>query len=179
MYHKDGQPLQLELLSSSITVAGESVPDRDGKVIKKQLQNAGVKVELVNLEQASTDSKVKNWDFDLAVSGHGGISGDPRFLNESISSQWSAGSVNSARFDANEKLNRLLEEQIEAMDLEKRKELVFQIQEVYADEVPAISLYYPDSMAAYNPKKGVAWYYTKGGISKGIPIPQNKMSLIK
>jgi peptide/nickel transport system substrate-binding protein len=45
--------------------------------------------------------------------------------------------------------------------------------------LPAISLYYPASMAAYNPDKGIVWFYTKGGISKGIPIPQNKMSLIK
>ncbi|MFH1139654.1 MAG: ABC transporter substrate-binding protein [Pseudomonadota bacterium] len=178
-YQKDGATPAIELLSSNITVAGESVADRDGEIIKKQLLNVGLKVELVNLEQASTDSKVRNWDFDLAISGHGGISGDPRILNESISSKWSAGSVNSARFDSNEELNRLLEEQLEAMDQEKRKELVFRIQEVYADEVPAISLYYPDSMAAFNPKKGVDWYYTKGGISKGIPIPQNKMSLIK
>ena len=34
-------------------------------------------------------------------------------------------------------------------------------------------------MSAYNPAKGIEWYYTKGGISKGIPIPQNKMSLIR
>jgi peptide/nickel transport system substrate-binding protein len=34
-------------------------------------------------------------------------------------------------------------------------------------------------MAAYNPKKGIVWYFTKGGISKGIPIPQNKMSLVR
>jgi len=45
--------------------------------------------------------------------------------------------------------------------------------------VPAMSLYYPTSMAAYNPEKGIKWYYTKGGISIGIPIAQNKMSLIK
>lgn len=65
------------------------------------------------------------------------------------------------------------------MDVEKRKAIVFKIQEIYADEVPAISLYYPASMAAYNPKKGISWYYTKGGIGLGIPISQNKMSLVK
>jgi peptide/nickel transport system substrate-binding protein len=65
------------------------------------------------------------------------------------------------------------------MDHEKRKAIVFKIQEIYAEELPAISLYYPDSVSAYNPKKGITWYYTRGGISKGVPIPQNKMSLIK
>ena len=65
------------------------------------------------------------------------------------------------------------------MDVEKRKRLVFRIQEIYADELPAISLYYPAAMSAYNPQKGIRWFYTKGGIAIGIPIAQNKMSLIR
>jgi peptide/nickel transport system substrate-binding protein len=178
-FMKDGKPLQVELLTSNITVAGENVADRDGEVIKKQLDAAGIQVELISMEQATTDSRVKNWEFDLAVSGHGGISGDPRILNEMIASQYGVGSVNSARYDANPELNRLLEAQMLEMEQEKRRAIVFKIQAVYAGDLPAISLYYPDSMAAYNPDKGVEWFYTKGGISKGIPISQNKMSLIR
>ncbi len=179
IYQKDGKELAVELLSSNLTVAGESVADRDGEVIKKQLEKIGLRVELINLEQATTDSRVKNWEFDLAVSGHGGIAGDPRILSEMISSKYGAGSVNSAKFDKNETLNQLLEDQMVEMDNVKRKATVFKIQQLYAEEMPAISLYYPDSMAAYNPAKGVSWFYTKGGISKGIPIPQNKLSLIR
>ncbi len=178
-FHKNGQPLKVELLASTITVGGQSVPDRDGEVIRRQLENAGITVELVSLEQTTTDSKVRNWDFDLAISGHGGISGDPRILNEMISSEYGAGSVNSARFDENPELNALIKEQMLEMDHERRKELVYKIQEVYARDLPAISLYYPDSYAAYNPDKGIEWFYTRGGISKGIPIPQNKMALIR
>jgi peptide/nickel transport system substrate-binding protein len=96
-----------------------------------------------------------------------------------ISSKYGAGSVNSARYDVSPELNRLLEAQMLEMDEERRKELVHRIQAVYAEDLPAISLYYPASMAAYNPDKGIVWFYTKGGISKGIPIPQNKMSLIR
>ena len=72
-----------------------------------------------------------------------------------------------------------MEEQMAQMKEAERKEVVFRIQEVYAKDLPAISLYYPDSMSAYNPRKGIVWFYTKGGISKGIPIPQNKMSLVR
>ncbi|HAA03159.1 MAG TPA: peptide-binding protein [Syntrophobacteraceae bacterium] len=177
-YQKGGQPLKIELLSSNITVAGQSVVDRDGEVIKKQLEQVGIRADLVNLEQTTTDSKVKSWNFDLAVSGHGGVSGDPRILNEMISSKYGAGSVNSARYDEDQELNALLEEQMVEMNEENRKTIVYKIQEVYAQALPAISLYYPDSMSAYTPEKGIVWYYTRGGISKGIPIPQNKMSLI-
>lgn len=178
-YVKEGRPLKLELLASKITVAGQSVPDRDGEVMKKQLEAVGISVDLITLEQATADAKVKNWEFDLAISGHGGISGDPKILNEMISSHYGAGSVNSARYDANPVLNRLLEAQMIEMDEKKRKAIVHEIQKVYAEDLPAISLYYPDSVAAYNPKKGITWFFTKGGISKGIPIPQNKMSLVR
>ena len=177
-YAKDGLLLKIEVLVSNITVAGESVADRDGEVIKHQLEDAGIRVDLVNMEQATTDGRIKKWDFDLAISGHGGLLGDARFLNRMILPKVT-GSVNSARFGANKELIELLETQIAEMDIPRRKAIVFKIQEIYADEVPAISLYYPASMAAYNPKKGIRWYYTKGGISLGIPIAQNKMSLVK
>lgn len=177
-YAKDGKPLMIDILSSNITVAGESVADRDGEVIKRQLEAVGIQVDLVNMEQATTDGRVKKWNFDLAISGHGALLGDARILNRMINPKFT-GSVNSARFGANKKLLNLLKAQIAEMDTAKRKALVQKIQEIYANEVPAISLYYPASMAAYNPKKGIKWYYTQGGISLGIPIAQNKMSLIK
>ncbi|MEE4362288.1 MAG: ABC transporter substrate-binding protein [Desulfotignum sp.] len=178
-FHKHGQVLQIELISSNLTVAGERVADRDGEIIKKQLTDIGIRVHLRNQEQTTTDSRVKNWDFDLAISGHGGIAGDPRILSEMISPVYGAGSVNSARFDDCPELNRLLEAQMVEMDPDRRRQIVFKIQALYAEQMPAISLYYPDTMAAFNQGKEVTWFYTRGGISKGIPIPQNKMSLLR
>jgi len=177
-FQHNGRPLQVELLVSNITASGQSAPDRDGEVIKMQLERAGIKVALINLEQATTDQRVRSWNFDLALSGHGGISGDARILNEMISSQHGAGSVNSARFDQNQELNRLLEEQLLAMDPEERRRIVGRIQELHAMELPAIPLYYPDSYSAYHPARGIEWFYTRGGIGKGIPIAQNKVSLL-
>ena len=176
-YSKPGKPLKVELLASNITAAGESVTDRDGEVIKRQLEAVGIHVDLVNLEQATADGRIRKWNFDLAISGHGGLLGDARILNMMINPEFMGSK--SARFGANKELHRLLKAQLAEMDMAKRKALVYRIQEIYADEVPAISLYYPASMAAYNPKKGIRWYYTRGGISIGIPIAQNKMSLIK
>jgi len=176
-YEKGGRLLRLQVLASNITVAGESVSDRDGEVIKAQLEHAGIKVELVNLEQTTTDAKIMKWEFDLAISGHGGLLGDAQNLNRAISPK--SASVNSARYGGNQQLLHLLKDQIAEMNVKKRKDLVFKIQALYADELPALSLYYPAIMSAYNPQKGIRWYYTKGGIAIGIPIAQNKMSLIK
>ena len=177
-YEKNGKPLKLEVLVSNISIAGESMADRDGEVLKKELEDVGISVDLVNLEQATADAKVRNWEFDLAVTGHGGLMGDAMILEQMISPRV-AGSVNSARYGANRELLDLLDAQMTEMDEEKRKAIVYKIQTIYADELPAISLYYPVSMTAYNPEKGITWYYTEGGIALGIPIAQNKMSLVR
>ncbi len=179
IFQKAGKPLALELIASNLTVGGESVSDRDGEIIARQLSHIGMQVTLVNQEQTTADTRVKNWDFDLAVSGHGGIAGDPKVLSEMISPVYGAGSVNSARYDVCPKLNALIEAQMTEMDPEKRKRLVFDIQAVYAMEMPAVSLYYPVTLAAFNPKKEITWFYTRGGIAKGVPIPQNKLALIR
>ncbi len=178
-FMKDGKKLTVSLLASNITAAGESVADRDGEIIKRQLEKGGIAVELVAMEQTTTDVRIMNWDFDLAVSGHGAMTGDPVILNETISSAYGGGSVISARYDEDVELNRLLEKSLVEMDQTKRKTIVHQIQQRYAEDLPAIPLYYPQGKAAYNPRKGIDWFYTKGGIGKGVPIPQNKMALIK
>ncbi len=178
-YAKNGQPLHLELLASAVSLGGQNASDRDGEVVKKQFEEAGIRIKLVAMEQTAADSLIKNWQFDLAVSGHGGLTGDPAGLNEYILPEEGADNVNSARFGANAELTTLLREQIREMDPEKRKQMIFAVQELYAEELPAISLYYPEFTAAYAPEKGVAWFYTKGGVSgRGIPLPQNKMALI-
>ncbi|MBW1720885.1 MAG: peptide-binding protein [Deltaproteobacteria bacterium] len=178
-YQKDGKPLRIELLASNITVGGDSVPDRDGEVLKHQFEAVGIQVDLVNMEQATTDGRVRKWEFELAISGHGGLLGDAMILERMIDPETSSGSVNSARYDGSKKLLELVRAQVREMDPERRRRLVYQCQEIYAEELPAIPLYYPDSLSAYNPQKGIEWYYTKGGLAVGIPIPQNKMSLIR
>jgi len=178
-YSRAGKPLKIELMASNIAVAGESVPDRDGEVMKRQLEAAGIRVDLVNLEQGTTDGRIRNWRFQLAISGHGGLLGDAMILERMIEPGTSSGSVNSARYGASPELLDLVKAQMREMDPVKRKALVFRCQEIYAREIPAISLYYPETMAAYNPEKGIKWYYTKGGIALGIPIRQKTMSLVR
>lgn len=177
LLRRNGEPLRVELLSSSIAVAGGSGGDRDGLILKQQLEALGLQVELRVLEQTAADQRLAGGDFELALSGHGGIGGDPKILNELILPN-QGGTFNSARFDKNPELTLLLEKQLMEMDEENRRRLVFRIQELLAEEVPALPLYYPANLSAYRAEKGIAWYYTKGGLGKGVPIPQNKQALL-
>ncbi|NOR46816.1 MAG: peptide-binding protein [Methanosarcinaceae archaeon] len=179
VFTKDGEPLKFVILVSMISTGGQSTPDRDGEILKNQLEKVGIEVDLVSLETKIVDQKVINWEFDLAISGHGGIGGDPKILYEKvIQVPGTKVSPNTARYDKCEELNGLIDDMLREMDPAKRQEVVFEAQNVYARELPAISLYYPTWYYAYNPDAGVDWYYTVGGVSKGIPIPQNKLSLL-
>jgi peptide/nickel transport system substrate-binding protein len=70
----------------------------------------------------------------------------------------------------------VLKKQNAEMDPEKRKELVFEAQEIYAQDMPALPLYYTNSYWASNDK--VDFYYTHGGVGSGVPIAINKMALV-
>ncbi len=180
VFTKNGEALELEVLVSMIGVGGQSIPDRDGEILKNQLEKVGIQIDLISLETKIVDQKVINWDFDLAISGHGGIGGDPKILYEKVLQvPGTKASPNTARYNKSEELNSLLDDLMYEMDPAKRQEAVFEAQNVYARELPAISLYYPTWYYAYNPDAGVEWFYTIGGVSKGIPIPQNKIAMVR
>jgi peptide/nickel transport system substrate-binding protein len=164
-YSKNNTPLELEMLVTSSN-------EQAGEMIRQQLQRAGIKIDLRSVDSKTLDSLVGSWKFDLALSGHGGLGGDPAILNKVITGE----GFNSARFNQDDRLNWLLSQEISQMDPAKRKELVDQVQEAYALDMPALPLYYTNSYWASDNK--VNFYYTYGGVGSGVPIAMNKMSFV-
>ncbi|GFN22791.1 ABC transporter substrate-binding protein [Thermanaeromonas sp. C210] len=168
---RDGQVLELELLFRG---TGSSMAEqRAAELVKEQLERIGIKINLQSLEAKTLDNRVKEWKFDLALSGHGGLGGDPRILNRVTLEQ----GINSARYTNNEELSAVLARQLLEMDLEKRRQLVNRAQELYAREMPALPLYYPTSYWAHDGLVGL--YYTWGGVGSGVPIPLNKLAFVR
>jgi len=164
-FTKDGKELELELIAAADY-------KEVGQFIKQQLEAVGIKVDFKTLEAKTVDSKVEAWDFDLSIYGHGGLY-DPSILNKVIMDE----GFNSARYESNETLNQLLGAQLTEMDASQRKDMVFQIQEVYAEDLPALTLYYPKWYWAHD--GSVNLFYTKDGIASGVPIPLNRMAFVK
>jgi peptide/nickel transport system substrate-binding protein len=164
-FSKAGQELRLGLIA---TGQFKEV----GLFIMKQLEAAGMKIDFKTLEAKTVDAKVVAWDFDLSIYGHGGLY-EPSFLNKAITGQ----GFFSARYDANEELNHLLHAQLTEMDPDKRKSLVFEIQELYAEDLPALTLYYPKWYWGHDGT--VDLYFTKDGIAVGVPLPLNRMAFVK
>lgn len=143
-----------------------------GELIRKQLDKAGIKVTLRSVDSKTLDSLVNGWQFDLALSGHGGLGGDPAILKKTVVGT----GFNSAGYKDDAKLNELFDRIDTEMDPEKRKALVDQAQEAIATDLPALPIYYTDSFWASNDK--VSFYYTYGGIGSGVPIALNKMIFV-
>jgi len=108
----------------------------------------------------------------LAIYGHGGLY-EPSILKKVILGEW----FNSARYESNQRLNQLLKAQLSEMDAKERRDFVFQIQEIYAEELPALTLYYPNWYWAHDGSANL--FYTKGGVANGIPLPLNRLSFVK
>ena len=162
---KNGRPLKLSL------IAAADYKDL-GQFITQQLEKAGIKIDFQTLEGKTVDAKVGAWDFDLSIYGHGGLY-EPSFLQRFILGE----GFNSARYSSNPELTRLLNAQLSEMDVQKRKDTIFQIQKLYAEDVPALTLYYPKSYWAHDGK--IPLYYTMDGISIGVPIPLNRMCFVE
>ena len=166
-FSKDGKALEIEMLVTSTN-------ERVGEMIRQQLDQAGFKVTLRSVDSKTLDSLVGEWNFDLALNSHGGMGGDPEIINRIIGEGYS---FNSARYASNQKLNDLLNQEVSEIDPSKRKELVDEIQVIYAQDLPALPLYYSDSYWAHDGL--VDTYYTWHGVANGIPIAINKLSFVK
>lgn len=162
---KDGTALELELV---VTSKFKEV----GQFIKQQLEEVGIKIDFKTLEAKTVDSKVEAWGFDLSIYGHGGLY-EPSILNRVILGK----GFNSARYQSNQTLTQLLQAQLSEMEAKTRKDLVFQIQEIYAEDLPALTLYYPNWYWAHD--GSVNLFYTKDGMASGVPIPLNRLSFVK
>ncbi len=168
-FHKDGERLEFELL----VAPGRQGFGRLGEMLKRQFAEAGVAVRTRGVEAKTLDAMVENWRFDLALSGHGGLGGDPEILNTVIVGE----GFNSARYHASAELLELLDRQLRQMAPEKRRRTVWEAQRVYAGELPAITLYHPTAYWAHDGT--VELGYTPGGLARGIPIPLNKLSFVR
>jgi peptide/nickel transport system substrate-binding protein len=163
-FARDGQLLKLSL------IAAADYKDL-GQFITQQLEQVGIDVDFQTLEAKTVDARVGAWDFDLSIYGHGGIF-DPSILERTTLGEW----FNSARYTADAELTRLLRAQLTEMDPAKRKDMVFQIQELYAEDLPALTLYYPKWYWAHD--GSLPLYYTMDGVSIGIPLPLNRMCFV-
>lgn len=167
---KGGKTLEVNLLLKSGT--GKFDNRKEAEVVKQDLEKVGIKVNLQGLEPKTVDGMITKWDFELAITGHGGLEGDPDLLARFILDK----SFTSARFLSDTSLTQVLGQQSAAMDPVARKSLVFKAQEIIAQDVPSIPLTYQQSFWATDGR--VPLFYNKPGFV-GNTRPTNKEAFLR
>lgn len=135
----DGKNLNFKLLTGN--TASEV---KLAELIQIDLEKIGVKVSIESVESKTRDQAVKNGNYELLLINSGGMGGDPDYLR-SIYGNTSANtaSLHSATLKGyyNEKINELAVSQASEQNEDYRKEMIFEMQRIIAEDVPMILLY--------------------------------------
>lgn len=121
-------------------LVGGDTEVRIGELIKGQFAAVGIELRVTSVDMKARDARIAEGNYELVLVGHGGWGGDPDYLRTRFASAEGSWSSGTPGYNHPE-VNRLCQEQLLEIDENKRKKLIFQLQQVLAEEVPEISLY--------------------------------------
>lgn len=150
---------------------------REPDLMQPMLEAVGITLNVQRVDAATRAQLLSEGSFQLALTGHIGVGGDPDYLR-----RWYAGEEANA-FAQGSIFNhpeyaRLGDEQAASVDPEERRAIVFRMQEILAEELPTIVLYHRRFYWIYDPERFTPME-TWGGLMNGIPFPNNKLTLIE
>ncbi|MGB9887817.1 MAG: ABC transporter substrate-binding protein [Moorellales bacterium] len=149
---------------------------REAEVIKLMLREVGLECEVKALETKTLDGLIGAGQYELALTGHGGLGGDPAIISGFGVFRGGALSPGTPREAAYEELAQKL---LTEPQTERRREICREMQRLYAQSLPCLPLYYPVWYFAYDPKVFSGWFFTaEGGIAVGIPMFYNKVAFV-
>ncbi len=155
---KNGEKLSYVLSLGSGNQGNAEI--RIGELIKERLSEVGIDVHVKALESKSRDANLKSGDFELLISGYGGWGTDADYLRTRYCDTSQSGSVSSGAAVYgyhNDTLNALGARELQELDDNKRKEIVYDMQTALANDVPAIPLYYTTQHDAWRISKYDGW----------------------
>ncbi|TWI59080.1 ABC transporter substrate-binding protein [Halalkalibacter nanhaiisediminis] len=155
-----------------------STDERDAQLIQDMLKQAGIKVNIHKVDIATFTASMSESNYDMAITSHIGVSGDPDFLR-----RWFMGTEYNAKASRgsvleNEQFKSLAEKQLMIADFDQRKEVVDQLQDVLAEEVPTLVIYHRPFYWMYDEEYFNGWFNTWGGIANGITSWENKAAFL-
>jgi len=143
---------------------------QEALIVKKMLKRVKICVNVkVVPGPKQLDLIVKGGGYGFVISGHGAVGNDP------LAAAWWF-----ERFSAPWRDPRYLElarELLNAPSAEEAIKVVKEIQRLVAEELPRIALYYPYQFLLDSSRAG--WFFTEGGIDGGVPLPFNKLALLR
>ncbi|HVL98680.1 MAG TPA: ABC transporter substrate-binding protein [Egibacteraceae bacterium] len=167
----DGQPLSFELL-----VPAPAGPPVD--LVVGYLAEIGVQLEPQALDTPSFNQRVLAGETDMSMISFGGMNSDlaPDYLRLIYSTEEQL--VQQAQGYENPRVDELAREQLNTLDDDERLEIVTEIQEIVAEDLPLLPLVYPTGFSIHDTEVFDAWYYTPGGVAGVVPTTYNKHAFV-
>ncbi len=163
----NGTKLEFTLL----TLAGRTEFERTAEIIANWLNQIGIKVKVEAYSLGTVDHKEGVGDFDMGLMGVGGLTAEidyylyPRFHSSGAPPIGKYAPRNWFRY-RNPEVDKLLEEQRTELNLTKRIQIVYKIQEIIAHDIPVVTLYVKRYVTAYRTDRFVNWNEKEGPASK-------------
>ncbi|OAB36094.1 ABC transporter substrate-binding protein [Paenibacillus glacialis] len=150
----------------------------EAQIMQEMLKKVGVVLNIQQVDAATFSTAMGENKYDLAITGHIGLSGDPDYLRQwflgEASNSWAA---RGKQFD-HATFQHLALEQMSELDTDKRKEMIGEMQNILAEELPTLVLYHRPFYYVFKSSDFNGWFNTSGGIADGIPLWDNKAALI-
>jgi peptide/nickel transport system substrate-binding protein len=146
-------------------------------IIKEDLLALGINATFQTLDNASAGKAQSQGRYDIALVSTGpGV--DPIDLSRvymsnsnPVPGSWTVHGYDNPQYD------QLYNEQKATADPTKRMQIVTQMEQITAHDVPKVDLYSPYAMAAYRKSTGVHWYWVPAGTLDGYGGIINKYIL--
>jgi peptide/nickel transport system substrate-binding protein len=160
---KDGRPIKLRLWA----IAEKNEYTAAAKLITSSLEQIGLQVKMQTMEDGAASAGMYNTvngefkpDYDLFIWGWTGDF-DPGFLlsiflTNQINS-WSDCAWSNAEYDA------LFKQQDSELDPQKRKELIWRMQQIVYDQSPYVVLVYPQNLEVFDTAHWEGWVQQPAG----------------
>lgn len=144
------------LLDFHLLISTQEV--RMAELIKERLGQVGIMVHLISVDGKTRDARVRDGDYQMAIIGHGGWGQDADYLWSRFRENPSLSPSTSGRCGyLNPGLNVLLDKQHVALDPALRAKLVADIQEILAEDLPELALFYTADYTVYRPATYDGW----------------------
>lgn len=172
----DGTPLELTLSTH------DTVPPALPELVAANLEAVGIRLEQQIVDLVRLFGMKTQGTFDLLMYLYPGPVGttpnaDPDILRPVYHSN-PPNRLYAASGYERDGLDELLERQYRTDGEDERRELVAEIQQIVAEDLPLTILYYTTMFFVYRQEAFDGWYYTDGGFGPGIPDAYNKHALV-
>ncbi|MCU6800571.1 ABC transporter substrate-binding protein [Alitiscatomonas aceti] len=165
----------------SYTLTFTENDEKLAELLVSYMKAVGIELVPQSADDATVKAAISEGNFELAFNTNGSFGGDPVFLSRfatvGADGTPSVTGQGGTTWES-EEYNRIYNESAVEQDDVKRHQQVKELQEIIAEELPCLTLYYKKAVAAYNNTIFDGFYYTPDGISIAVPFIMNKLVFV-